>query len=201
MPEVVSHYGLHDAGGIWFLEQEGGGKTALPISVASPFRVRSKLPCPHGIRVPRQTSDEVLPDHPLITVMSPVPTPHRVYFLRQQHAPAVAELTRLCSPTASICHPVWSQQLRTLANLLQVTNVAPLVLTGLGLTHLGMTRKLVQAALISPRRLVLVGDDTAIAPAGAKVIDAPVLTGISDLPLEELGAQLLTEWMTNVEAA
>jgi hypothetical protein len=45
MTEVVSHWGVHNASGIWFLEQTEGASNALGLSLDSPFTVRPIRKC------------------------------------------------------------------------------------------------------------------------------------------------------------
>lgn len=198
MTEIVAHWGAHDAGGVWFLEQAEGGSNALGLSLGSPFQVRpvGKAACNHAIKLTAPSRQPPC-DDVLIRQMAPIPKRDGqvAYFVDNGRVlPAVSILARLSSPIAGIVRPYWTKRQSEWVKELETTNVQPLVLTGIEPKHTHSIVALVQAAAFMPRRLVLVGRPIAKAPLLARVaFDPPDYP--PDLPWEEIGADLLGRWM------
>ncbi len=203
MTEVVSHWGVHNASGIWFLEQTEGASNALGLSLDSPFTVRPirKCGCNHTIKLigptgAREIQHTGICNDPLIQEMAPRPKPGVAvtYFVDNGRIiPAVSLLARLTSPVSGFIKPFWARKPSEWLPELETTNIQPLVLTGIEPRHTPYVQRLVSASTPLPRRLVLVGQIIASMPLVNRVTFSP--PEYPDLPWEEVGGWLLGRWM------
>lgn len=114
--------------------------------------------------------------------------------------PTLGILQRLSSPITSIVRPYWQRRTSEWLPELEVTNVQPLVLTGIEPRHTPHILRLAQAAAPLPRRLVLVGHPaTGTYPPIEKIRPEPL--DLPDLPLEEIGGWVLAQWMRGERAS
>lgn len=215
MSEVVTHYGVHNAGGIWFLEQDDGGTNAIGSSVPSPFRVKPprKLACNHDIPLYAHPGNsdvqrfKSLINHPLMKEMLPIPKSRTVVSLFVDEGwmtPVLVAMSRLSSPTHGIVRPLWTEHIGVWLRELEATNCQPLVLTGVEPRNTTTVHRMTQAAATLPRRLVLVGSDkVGVMPNHIEKINLPPLdlSQLEDLPLDKIGGWYLSHWMRGIDAA
>lgn len=215
MPEVVTHYGAHNAEGIWFLEQTEGGSNALGLSIPSPFRVKPvrKTICNHNIPLYARPGEsdverfQLLASHPLVREMLPVPKrgPAVPFFVDEGWlTPALAALGRMSSPTHGIVRPLWTEHIGVWLKELETTNCQPLVLTGVEPRNTSTIHRLAQASTTLPRRLILAGSSTVgvVPNLIEKAVPAPLdVSQLEDLPLDKLGGWYLSHWMRGIDAA
>lgn len=215
MSEVVTHYGVHNAEGIWFLEQTEGGCNALGLSVPSPFRVKPirKTTCNHSIPLYARPGHldverfQKLADHPLVQHMLPIPKPGSVvpFFVDEGWlTPALAALSRLSSPIQGVVRPLWTEHIGVWLKELETTNCQPLVLTGVEPRNTATIHRLAQASATLPRRLILAGSSmVGVVPnLIEKIVPSPLdVSQLEDLPLDKLGGWYLSHWMRGIDAA
>jgi hypothetical protein len=230
MPTKVSYFGIHwSEAGIAFLEQEKAQKTlrqrpepsgsnALGLAVKSSFFVeppKRQMRCPHLIPL-AVTNPDVrhleafyeLADDPLVQVLLPVPKDDAgSFYLNQSDFPdekLSLYLTLLCqmsSPVTSLVTPIWALTLPQIMDELNLTNVAPLVLTGVTSAHTELVNKVGQVVAHAPRTLLLVGaSDVALPPIFTRVrskLAGRPLEQLMLLPWSVLGAVCVRRYMRN----
>lgn len=201
----LDHFGLHRTeSGIPLLVQQDRVDHVLDVDMnveARVHRARRTLKCPHKIDLAQRRSEK-LPDEPLVELFLPgaAPGPGEVVFMEDTNhtQEVVRQLIRLSSPTAatSALQPLWLFKANLVHDLLQLTNLQPLVVYGFRQDMAGRLSKIIEAAAIAPRRLVV------LLPALQLTARPKVMTtkldpkGIESLPLEMIGAQHLFDVMT-----
>ena len=199
MTEVVHHFGLHNAEGVWFLHQDSGGVNALGVTLESPFEVRVRgQRSPHRISLAADADPSVLPDHPLVRRMLPNPQPGLTVVV---DSPGLVSklhtLTRLCSPARAVLAPMWVWSLKAWVNEAYLTNAAPLVITAARESDTNNLSRLAEAMVGAPRRVIVVTTG-AVAPPFAERLPGDV-PDLSHLPLEEIGGTVCRSWMRGEE--
>lgn len=200
---IVSNYGLHNGGGIWFLHQQGKHvQNLISPNLPSPFEVRVQprlAQCPHAINL-SQTLDD-LPswlDEPLAQVMVPLPR-RDADTAKLMHDPdgsltaRVAALCRLSTPTYSLLKPIWWQAPRARTELYRVSNLAPVVLTGARISDTANIEAHIEMARIYGRRLLILCQDRVPVFDFIEWInpfDVP-----EDAPFEAIGATAVRRFM------
>lgn len=214
----VSHFGVHRTSSLSFLLQGGGNEqNAWSMGVRSPFVVTSRRskPCNHNIQLNMTVDEEHLEtffriaESPLVRAMLPFPREHgsRGYAFMKDHDDrnldiAMLSLSRLSSPIKNIIYPIWAESLVWLRNEVNITNVQPLVLTGVNATHHGIIDKLSDLLFTSPRTVVLSCEEKIfIDTSRIRMIETGDLSEQVDdllsLPLEKIGGYLLRLFMRN----
>lgn len=213
MNEIVTHYGMHqDPEGVWYLHQ--GRKQAanfISLSRPSPFDVINeggrKLSCPHLINPSAPMPDRVqweffleLYQDPLLHYFLPTPrkTTELTPFVGDRDnslTMSLVLLSRLSSPIYPVVHRMGTLSEDRVRAELRLTNVAPLILTGLQTCDQAYIEDLVVEARRAPRRLILAGDPMLVIRPPMERIP----TYVRDLdelklhtaPMENLGAVAL----------
>lgn len=199
--KAVGHYGIHwTSTGVAFLEQGDpkGGANALGLREKSPFRVRiqSKFKyCNHNIplAVPNQHPKHIemfdrLVEDALVDTMLPIPKDEGssgVYFIEDPTnslLPYIALLAQMSSPIDSIIKPIWSYPLKTIMELMEVTNVQPLVLTDAGARDTDLLDKIGKFGLSAPRTVLITGSADVVCPRSVERIT----TTLSKFAIEDL---------------
>lgn len=199
----VSHYGFHrDAQGITWLHQTGStlmeGANALGRSIKSPFKVVLPLKgvmCNHLIPLANPLPDvahwnvyQKLMDDPAVKLIEPrkdlPPGAHFFTDPRGQLTLHFVVLSRLTSPIRPIVIPVGMTSKKAIINELAVTNCQPLIITGLTTDHALMIEDISQAALTSPRRLILLGEEGIPLPPTV----TRQKTSVHEWPIEDIAA-------------
>ena len=93
--------------------------------------------------------------------------------------------------------PFWTQGPRGHGQVLYETNLQPLILYGLRLEHASGLAKVMEASMVSPRRLIIIGakSTTPILGRAERVETAVSLEDIEGLDLEAIGAWALRQHM------
>lgn len=213
--QVVGHYGLHDANGVWYLHQ--GRKQAanfISLTRPSPFEVLNeagkKFSCPHLINTSAPMPDKVqweffleLFKDPLLPHFLPVPRsmtdpiPY-VVDANNELMMSLVLLSRMSSPIYPVVHQIQHLNMPRIQAELRLTNVSPFVITNIKTENQYLIEEIANEARRCPRRLILVGDPMlVIRPPMMKV-----QTFIQDFdemylhsaPMESLGAVALRRW-------
>ncbi|WP_353640790.1 hypothetical protein [Mesorhizobium sp. WSM2239] len=193
--------GLHWEGDIAFLIQGEKVQTAFDFEIPCPFD-QNKDPGDHRIDLRIECDPSRFPADPLIDAMSPIPrdTGEPAAFLTQQDLSIIlATLARMSTPSKLPIAPFWSLKPDKIVRLLELTNVQPLVLTGVRATNKSAVDQILEAVPYLPRKLVLQGEQTLILRPEARRIS----TALGDLnpadfvslPWEAYGAHLLKRHM------
>lgn len=153
------------------------GTNVRGYAAKSPFLVqpvRRGLRCPHRIQTILPTPDEpywnvfkeMLERGGLVRVMAPIPRVPGIgghYFVHPDGVSAadlnarIALMSNMCFPVGPIRVDADAVRVPQLLDELTVSNVAPVVLTGVEPRHTAMLRKLGEAAPTVPRCLVAIG--------------------------------------------
>jgi len=212
---VVSHYGVHwAAGSIAYIEQEKSGTNALGLPEKSPFAVQ--LPprsgrCNHLIALAAPKPDplhtaflaKLVNEDSLVRAMLPVPKTGSGGFHVVDPAGKLrlhlVLLSKLSSPIFSVVRHFASMSEEKIIGELQMTNVQPLVLTGVAAGHAPVLARIGERLGKLPRSLVLAGDDDAPLPAAIQKIETQIdsydLADLAGLPWETLGAVVVRRYM------
>lgn len=214
MKTKVNHYGVHWVDElIAYLEQEKSGSNALGLKEKSPFEVR--LPKKH-----RHCNH-------LIALAAPVPDPSHWSFFQSMLTDELMQamlpqpkgggggfyindaddslklhlilLSKLSSPINPIVMPIFMLEVNQIIEELQLTNVQPLVLTGVKPVHTTKLNQVAETLAVMPRTLVLTGFDDVILPTGIKRITTNIqkrdINDLARLPWETLGAVVVRRYM------
>jgi hypothetical protein len=117
----------------------------------------------------------------------------------------LALLGQMSSPLFPIVKPIWSLVPPIILDELQLTNVAPLVITGVTARNSPTLAQLAEVIGHMPRKLVVAGDADVVAPPPFRRI----ATRLGDYPLEDLmllpwpvlGAVVVRKYMRKKELA
>jgi len=219
-PSILNLYGVHKGkNGVKHLFQDlcPRGWNFFGLQEDSGYSVKSlRNGCSHAINpvlTHRPVADKHLEtfqsfsDDPLVQAMLPVPN-GKVYFLDEtildNHVEWLSCLERLNSPLHSWVKPFWSSPLRKIITHLEKTNIHPMVLTGVKPTDAMDIAKLLEHAIRVPRTLILVGDPSVVLPKYVARLDTKIdqkvaLSTMIKLPLEHIGAHLVSEHCQGVE--
>lgn len=209
----VKHYGIHkDQVGVMHLLQGNDSGNFIGLTSPPPFSV--KLPfnksCPHAISLADVTVDkshwklfQALLEDPLVYEMLPIPKGRgapTLYFnsLGHELLLTLVTLSRLGSPVYQAVQPMTNFSHKLALEELAMTNITPLILTGVKPEHQMAIEKIVHEALLLPRRLILLGDPTVVA-AGSIKREVTNIRAFEDcelarLPMESLGAIALRQF-------
>jgi hypothetical protein len=212
---VVNHYGVHWANGnIAYIEQEKSGTNALGLPEKSPFVVQ--LPggngrCNHLIALAAPKPDaahldflaRLINEDSLVRAMLPIPKTGAGGFFLVDPAGRLrlhlVLLSKLSSPITRVVKPFASLSQQQILDELQMTNVQPLVLTGVTAAQAPALARLAEQLASLPRCLVLTGDADVPVPAAiqkiASEIDKHDLADLAGLPWETLGAVVVRRYM------
>lgn len=175
MNQIVTHYGLHDDDGVWYLHQ--GRKQAgnfISLNRPSPFEVLNeggkKVACPHLINPSAPMPDRVqwelfleLYQDPLLKYFLPVPrqVTEPIAFvgdMNNELTMLLVLLSRLSSPIYPVVHQLKNLTFARIQAELRVTNLSPFVITGLQTSDQYEMERIATEARRLPRRLILSGD-------------------------------------------
>lgn len=205
----VSHYGLHYNDGVAFLHQGRNATNFIGLRSTSPFEVvtQKNKACPHIINtaspVPDRTHWDLflrLFQDPLVQAMLPVPKERSslVPFFNDPNnelAMDLVILSRLSSPIYPVVHPVGKHTVKQLIEELALTNIAPLVITGITQEEHNFMMSVVTEARTLPRKLIFTGEGNVpivrpLERLSTDIWDFDDLT-LAALPMESLGAALI----------
>lgn len=193
--------GLHWEGDIAFLIQGERVQTAFDFEIPCPFEP-NKDAGDHRIDLRFECDPSRFPDDPLVDAMSPIPrsTADQVAFLTQSDLQIVlATLARMSTPSKLPIAPFWSLKPDKIIRLLELSNVQPLVLTGVRATNKNAVDQILEAVPYLPRKLVLQGDPTLILRPEARRLSTNLAAmntaDFVSLPWEAYGAHLLKRHM------
>jgi hypothetical protein len=212
---VVSHYGVHWANGnIAYIEQEKSGTNALGLPEKSPFIVqlpRRNGRCNHLIALaapkPDPTHMEALAklvnEDSLVRAMLPIPkTGAGGFFLGDPAGKLrlhLVLLSKLSSPITSVVKPFATLNREQILDELQMTNVQPLVLTGVTAAQAPALAELTEQLASLPRSLIVTGDVELPLPPSIQTIGSEIgkydLANLAGLPWETLGAVMVRRYM------
>lgn len=198
-------YGLHRIeGDIALLVQQGSVDHALGIGMEFKVRVRKTRACTHKIDLTAAEDHDILHrfrDDPLFRAMLPVPRDEyeRPIFLEDtvENKMLVQRLGDLSSPGSfSILFPFWMARPEKLFLILQETNVQPLALHSPRIEHSVQISRILDAALHSNRRLILLGSPyTPLGSKAERVVSDVTLDDLDGINLEAAGAWALKQHM------
>ncbi len=210
----IGHYGIHTDESITYLHQgRSGAPNFVGLKRQSPFAGKpdGARACPHLINIAAPAPDrvhmakfcELYPD-PLFQQMLPIPKPQfgKASFFNDPNNNLAMTLTilgKLSSPLVDIVHPYRSLTERAILEKLGLTNLAPLVLTGVTTEDQASLNNVVKEAQLKPRRLILAGDPMVVV-RGAVERFPTVLWQMDNrdlvqLPMEQLGAMALRRFV------
>lgn len=209
----VSYYGLHyTPEGVAFLHQGRSAANFIGLKSQSPFEVKQakNKACPHIINTASPVPDRAhwdlflrLVRDPLVEIMLPIPKERQnlIPFISDPNnelAMDLVILSRLSSPIYQVVHPFEKFTQKQLIEELSLTNIAPLVLTGILPEHTNNVMAIAKEARLLPRKLILTGDPTIPITAPlyrlqTTIWDFDDLT-LAGLPMESLGAAALRRY-------
>lgn len=213
---TVNHYGLlTDTRGVRWLHQERGGTNALGLAEKSPFIVRPKkrtLFCPHMITLVSQMPDPVqveayerVKGDKVVELLEPWPRSMGSggvhYFTGEADKLYLhfSLFSRLTSPVRSIVHHIVQLNAQAIMDELSITNIQPLVVVGLEAKHTQLIELLSQAALTSPRALILLGAKDVPLPSTVTRVDTEIhkfdLADLMYINWESIGAAIIRRAM------
>lgn len=218
MPGIVTHYGLHrDDDHIAYLHQGKMQANFIGLEGGSPFKVEpiNSRPCPHSIDPALPSPPEKawtrfcsLNGDPLFRECIPrIP--------RGSRAPLtfivdtgfglnayIAELVRTWAPAGVGARPIWQCRRDAIFREMQITNLAPLILTQARVEDNGLLYEIIDAAAYSPRRVLVTGSANMVVPAPAKrkvsrLAELISLPELRSLPLEQCGVEYIRQLARN----
>lgn len=223
--KIVGTYGLHQTeSNIWFLHQgknalcdelsvySSKDKDARRLEIQSPFKVvhaNTLQGCPHEINLFEKedltkfdNEWKFLLRYDLFKLMLPLPLKQRLFFVQGRKTPEVLNsFFRLCTPTKLDIHPITTQRPRDWNTKLSLSNLMPLVLTGVNLNVINSFHSLIQLASATPRKILFVGSSDVIPPLDLHLLNEDYgllvekLNKIEPLPYERIGAAVLHKYM------
>lgn len=211
-PIYVSNYGVHrtSQGLVWL--HQGSKKFCNFVGLAeqSPFEVvtygKQKV-CPHRINNSVPMPDKLqwleflaIVRDPLGSKFLPIPRDmgDKIPFTSELDERMILTLSTMCSPVYPIVHRYDMMKIDVFESLMQLTNVAPLIITDWHFEKQALLEEYVSIARRSPRRAIMAGDRKVVMrhglekpPTNLPVMDEKVLYS---LPMESLGAAALRRW-------
>lgn len=169
----VSNYGLHfTRSGVGYLHQGRKATNFISMKAPSTYEVRTKRnrPCPHLINAASTIPDDAhwelflrIFNDKLVQAMLPTPKERSalIPFLSDPNNElmmTLVMLSRMASPIYPVVMPITKLPKATILEELTLTNVLPLVLTGVQHCDQALIGELAHEARTLPRRLVLTGD-------------------------------------------
>lgn len=170
----VTHYGLHTTpDGVAYLHQGRKASNFISMRQLSPYEVvtKRKRLCPHLINpastVPDRAHWELflrMFHDSLVNAMLPVPK-HRIElvpFISDPNGELTMDLvmlSRMGSPVYPVVMPINKLPKATILEELTLTNVLPLVLTGVEPADQKLMNELAVESRTLPRKLIFAGDD------------------------------------------
>lgn len=199
----LDHYGLHYLeGDIALLVQETGVSHVLGFPMDFPVEVRKQrrgVNCPHRINLD-EAEEFALPEDELVRAMLPVPKAFGDPIIHIEDQPKLMfylkELFRLSSSSTLL--PMWTVEPAVLGPMMQVTNVAPIIVYGYHIDHQVRLNKIIEAGTYARRQLIVVGPKSMVLRSDVKRISAEV-HDLSGIPLERAGAWHLKQRMLHRE--
>lgn len=209
----VKHYGLHtDSNGVKHLVQDGllGNFIGLPVPPPFLLHLEVRKSCPHNMDPSAEPATETewkelltMLGDPLMAAMVPLPKRPggKVSYFDdefQKLLMVLIYLSAMSSPMRQLVHPITQIPPKKILDELSLTNVAPLVITGLMTNHQSMIERIVHESLLAPRRLILMGHPNVVA-YGMFKREVTSLTKkdeekLSRMPLEKLGLTALRKY-------
>lgn len=210
---ALGSYGIHETDdGVAHLFQDVSPRGWNFFGIEDPSNMSVKHlrnGCSHAIN-PMMTKRSVAMKHweifapvaedPLVQAMLPVPN-GKTYYLPSPSLPNHVEwlscLERMNSPLHTWVRPFWSVPLKKICSQLSLTNIHPIVLTGLKMGDIELATRLVEAARQYDRTLILCLDDNLVLPTSVEKIDTKIhlntdLSSLIKLPLEHIGASIVS---------
>lgn len=206
----VTHYGLHTTDtDIVYLHQGRSSNNFIGLKQPSPFTVQlpKSKPCPHLINNASQIPDAVhwrqftlLLTDPLVQALLPIPRGKSdlIPYLndpQNELAMDLVILSRMSSPIYPVVHPLSKMTMGKLRDELSLTNVCPLILTGVQPSDTSFLYDIASEARMLPRRLLLTGDPSVPIRKPLQRIQTEIWDfddlKLAGLPMESLGALLL----------
>ncbi len=210
----IAHYGLHTHEHVAFLHQ--GSRNApnfVGLKRLSPFHQKPEgmKACPHLINVSSPMPDRthweffcrLYPD-PLVQEMLPLPKQKfaLIAYVNDPNndlAMAITILAKLSSPLYDVVHPLMSLTEKMILEKLNLTNVAPLILTGVETHNQTFINKLVKEAQLRPRRLILTGASEVVIREPMRRIQTHLHhidnRELVQLPMEQIGVAVLRRYL------
>lgn len=208
----VNHYGIHKQDGVMYLHQGRASTNFIGLRNPSPFLVQTKKSraCPHIINTASPVPDRIHWDlflsmfhDPLVLEMLPVPKERGSlvpYFNDPQNELAMdlVILSRLSSPIYPVIQGIEKKNVKQFLEELTLSNIAPLVLTGVMPEHYDIMIALAMASRTLPRKLIFTGCSTVPTPPpltrmNTHIWDFDDLT-IAGLPMESIGGALVRRY-------
>lgn len=208
----IAHYGVHTTPeGIKYLHQ-GSRPPAnfINLKKSSPFEQRPidlKGACPHLMHVGEPNPDRAHWDFflrfindPLVKHMWPVPK-QRFEFSYYLNDPQnnlgiyLSILSKMSSPLGPILHPIDSLNEKVILQKLTLTNITPLILTGVQTHHQRLINRLATEAQLLPRKLFMTGASEMVIREPIQrittMIDRLEAVDLIPLPMEQIGVAIL----------
>lgn len=202
----IEHYGLHRVeGDIPLLVQQDRVDHVLGIHMDFEVQVRLRRPCTHQIDLDAAEYHPILDrfaNDSLFQTMLPIPrvAPSRPLYIEETPVAAalLRQLVRLTSPGSfSVMVPFWTNRPHVHGQVLRETNLQPLILHGFRLEHAAPLAKVMEAAVFSPRPLIILGtrDTTPILGRAERITTSVTLQDLEGVNMEGVGAWALRQHM------
>jgi len=211
----VGYYGIHWDGDTAWLQDGHSGSNAQGLAIRSPFVVKpinNKLYCNFRIHLSAPVISEFawayfleIARDPVIQAMLPVPKNGRgLYWIEDpggHYNFVLSMLARLSSPIYPTITAAHALKLTVARDLLQESNIQPLIYTGLTYDKAQLLHLLAKEEELAPRTLILTGaSDVPVPPAYKKIKFSQDLLGrdvveLNQLPWESFGATVVRKVM------
>lgn len=212
----VTHYGLHTTqDGIAYLHQGRKASNFISMRQLSPYEVTTKRNrlCPHLINpastVPDRAHWELflrMFHDPLVQAMLPIPKDRTslVPFITDPNGELTMDLvmlSRMGSPIYPVVIPIGKLSKQVILEELTLTNVLPLILTGIQTSDQRLINELAAESRTLPRKLILAGDDHMVIRPPLERIMTQLWdfdrVQLQSLNMETIGAAVLRRYARN----
>lgn len=209
--KVVTHYGLHIDQGVAYLHQGRGASNFIGLARKSPFSVQphKNKPCNHLINTASPIPDPMhwlaftrVAEDPLVQAMLPLPKVGAgVYFVDDPNdllALKLIMLSKMTTPIQPAVRRLWMVGQTEVLNEVQMSNVQPLVLTGVATKDQPLVTELARTAAYYPRTVIFTGSPDLIISASMKRLQTKLFDvdegELANLPMESIGALILRRY-------
>lgn len=206
----IDYYGLHKTPeGVYYLHQGRNAQNLIGLKAPSPFEFtgQKRVACPHLIHTGLPTPDRNqwrlfsrFLDDPLVKELLPLPKERTdlVPYLpdiNNELSLLLVALSRLSGPVFPVVKAINQRTPAQLIKDMEITNVAPLILTNVRTSDQSLMYELATEARMRPRKVLFTGDPAVVIHTPMKRIETTMwdvdLAMVSGWPMESFGGLLI----------